>query len=326
MVTSTRRAISPSPEKHSYLTHTAVMANEVVSYLLTDLSGIYVDCTLGAGGHAMAILRAMTAEGRFIGIDRDKRAIVHFQQCSERWSSRITLFHSPYALLGDLLRSRDVRQVDGVLFDLGVASFQIDEPERGFSYLQDGPLDMRMDTSQRTTARLIVNEYGERALASMIRDNGGESRWRKIARAIIRARERASIETTLQLADIIRRTVPGPQAIKSLARVFQAIRIQVNGELEEFPAGLKTAVEFLKPGGRLVILCYQSLEDRAVKELFARFSGVCQCPKDFPQCVCGARKVLKVLTRRAVRPTVQEVERNSRARGARLRAAQKISS
>jgi 16S rRNA (cytosine1402-N4)-methyltransferase len=310
--------------KNSPLVHMSIMKEEMVSYLLTDLSGVYVDCTLGAGGHAVAILQALNPQGRLIGLDRDEQAIANFRRQSARWPSRVTLLHSRYALLGDLLRAEDILQVDGVMFDLGLASFQIDDPERGFSYLHDGPLDMRMDSSQPITARMVVNEYSEGDLTRIIRDYGEEPRWRRIVLAIVHARERAAIETTLQLAEIIRGNVPRANVIKSLSRVFQAIRIEVNGELEELRQGLEVAVTFLKPGGRLVIICYQSLEDRAVKGLFARLSGVCRCPKDLPQCICNPRKELQVLTRRAVRPTPQEVERNPRARSARLRAAEKV--
>jgi len=312
--------------KHSPLAHTPIMKEETVSYLLTDLSGIYVDCTLGAGGHTEAILKALNPQGRLIGIDRDQRAITNFRRHFARYLSRVTLFHSRHALLGDLLKGEGIFHVHGVLFDLGLASFQIDEPGRGFSYLHDGPLDMRVDSSQHITAETVVNEYGEGDLARVIREYGEEPSWRRVARAIVRARLRGSIETTFQLAEIVRRNIPRAHVIKSLSRVFQAIRVEVNGELEELRQGLEVAVAFLKPGGRLVVICYQSLEDRAVKSLFWRLSGVCQCPKNLPQCVCSPRKDLQVLTRRAVRPTAQERERNPRARSARLRAAQKMGS
>jgi len=315
---------SPSKGTQSHIAHIPVLKEEAISYLLTDRSGIYVDCTLGAGGHAEALLQTMSPPGILIGIDRDQRAIANFRQQERCWPCQVILFHTRYALLGDLLGPQNIRQVDGVLFDLGVASFQIDDPERGFSYRQDGPLDMRMDSSQKMTARVVINEYGEDDLARVIRDYGQERRWRRIARAIVRARGRHPVTTTQQLAGIIRAVVPEFQAIKSLSRCFQALRIEVNRELEELRAGLEAAVDVLKPGGRLVVICYQSLEDRVVKELFARLTGVCQCPKGLPQCVCGARKILQVLTGKAIRPTSQEAKRNSRARSARLRAAEKV--
>jgi 16S rRNA (cytosine1402-N4)-methyltransferase len=302
-----------------------VMVKETMGYLLTDLSGTYVDCTLGAGGHAAAILQSLNREGELIGIDRDERAIANFQRQLKRWPSRVILLHSRYALLGELLKNQDVVQVDGVLFDLGLASFQIDEPERGFSYLRDGPLDMRMDSNQKITAEFVVNAYDERTLGEVVRDYGEERHWRRVARAIVRARKHGPIESTLQLADIITGVIPKPQVIKSLSRCFQALRVHINRELDELRAGLDAAVSFLKPGSRLVVICYQSLEDRVVKELFAMHSGICQCPKDLPQCICGAQKVLQVLNRRAIRPSAKEIEDNPRARSARLRVAQKIS-
>lgn len=312
-------------EKNSILAHMPVMVKETMGYLLTDLSGTYVDCTLGAGGHAEAILQSLNPKGELIGIDRDERAIANFQRHLKHWPSRVILLHSRYALLSELIKNQDIGQVDGMLFDLGLASFQIDEPDRGFSYLRDGPLDMRMDSNQKVTAEFVVNGYDERTLGEVIRDYGEERHWRRVARAIVRAREHGSIKSTLQLADIIRGVIPKPQVIKSLSRCFQALRVHVNQELDELRAGLDAAVGFLKPGGRLVVICYQSLEDKVVKELFARYSGICHCPKDLPQCTCGAHKVLQVLTRRAIRPTAKEIEGNSRARSARLRVAQKIS-
>jgi len=326
MVMTTSLCTSPSMESHSILAHMPVMVKETMGYLLTDLSGIYVDCTLGAGGHAAAILQSLNPEGELIGIDRDQLAIANFQRQLKRWPSRVILLHSRYALLGELLQSQDIGQVDGVLFDLGLASFQIDEPERGFSYLRDGPLDMRLDSNQKITAEFVINDYDERTLAALIRDYGEERHWRRVARAIVRARKDGPIESTLQLADIIAGIIPKPQVIKSLSRCFQALRVHINQELDELRAGLDAAVNYLKPGGRVVVICYQSLEDKVVKELFARYSGICQCPKDLPQCTCGVQKVLRVLNRRAIQPTAKEIEANPRARSARLRVAQKISS
>jgi 16S rRNA (cytosine1402-N4)-methyltransferase len=180
-----------------------------------------------------------------------------------------------------------------------------------------------MDPSQSTTAGDIVNRYSEAELASVIREFGQERRWRSIARAIVRARQKEPLETTGQLARVITSAVPGAQVVKTLARTFQSLRVVINEELEELHRGLGSAVELLKPGGRLVVICYQSLEDRIVKDVFARFSGACQCPREMPRCVCGARKILQVLTRKARRPSAEEIEQNPRARSARLRAAEK---
>jgi 16S rRNA (cytosine1402-N4)-methyltransferase len=311
-------------QKQSDSIHHPVMAEETVSYLLIDPSGIYVDATFGAGGHAGRLLHSLGPQGRLIGIDRDDRAIDHFRRLPMSRDPRVTVFHSPFSRLKEILMSRDVDQISGILFDLGLASFQIDDPQRGFSYLQDGPLDMRMNTTSGKTAREIVNEYSEERLAGLIREYGQERRWRHIARAISREREKNPIEGTRRLADTIRSAIPQRLAVKSLARVFQALRIEINKELDELRRGLEAAVELLKAEGRLVVLCYQSLEDRIVKEAFTRFSGVCRCPKDLPRCVCGARPVLQILTRRALRPSSRELAENPRARSARLRAARKL--
>jgi len=323
MVMATNRAASPSEEKNTFLIHLPVMTEETLRYLLTDRSGIYVDCTLGAGGHAMAILQALSPGGRFIGIDRDKLSVDDFRRRSGRWSSKIILFHAAYSSLQDLLSSQNIRSVDGVVFDLGLASFQIDDPRRGFSYLQNGPLDMRVDTAQSKTARQVANEYDETSLGSVIRNYGQERRWRQIARAIVQARTSEAIDSTGQLAEIIKKIVPGPAVMKTLARTFQSIRVEVNRELEELQLGLPAAVAALKPGGRLVVICYQSLEDRLVKEVYSRLSGVCQCPRELPKCTCGAKKIIRVMNKRALRPRAQEIVNNPRARSARLRAVEK---
>ncbi len=311
-------------QKQSDLIHCPVMAEETVKYLLTDLSGIYVDATFGAGGHAGRLLQTLGGRGQLIGVDRDKRAVDHFRRLPISRDPRVSVVHSPFSQLKEILFSKDISQVSGVLFDLGMASFQIDDARRGFSYLHDGPLDMRMDTSNGRTAGDIVNEYDQEKLGGLIREYGQERRWRRIAGVIVRERAKGPIESTARLADIIRSAIPRHLAVKSLARVFQALRIEINEELEELRQGLEAAVELLKTEGRLVVLCYQSLEDRIVKEVFGRFSGVCRCPKDLPQCVCGARPVIQILTRKAVRPSAREVAQNPRARSARLRAARKL--
>ena len=311
-------------QTQSDLIHHPVMAEESVHYLFTDSSGIYVDATFGAGGHSSRLLSSLSPQGRLIGIDRDQRAIDHFHRLPMSRDSRVTLVCAHFSRLDEILSSRDIDQVSGILFDLGLASFQIDDPGRGFSYLQDGPLDMRMDRSTVLTAEQIINRYSEDQLAELIRDYGQERRWRRIAGAIVRERQKQPIESTARLADIVRSAVPHNLAVKSLARVFQSLRIKINDELEELRRGLETAVRFLTAGGRLVVLCYQSLEDRIVKEAFQYFSGVCRCPKDLPRCVCGAYPVLEILTRKAVRPTARELADNPRARSARLRAARKL--
>jgi 16S rRNA (cytosine1402-N4)-methyltransferase len=319
------RGMAPSfQQKQSNFFHLPVMAEEVVNYLLTNSSGIYVDATLGGGGHAERLLHSLDPHARLIGIDRDEMAINHVRKLSMNRDPRVSICHSPFSRLKDVLISMNIDRIGGILFDLGLASFQIDDPRRGFSYLQDGPLDMRMNIAEGATAGEIVNEYSEERLARVIREYGQERRWRRIAGTIVRERKRNSIERTSQLADIIRSVIPKQSAIKSLARVFQALRIEVNRELEELRRGLEAAVDLLETEGRLVVLCYQSLEDRVVKEIFQRRSGVCQCPKDLPHCICGARTELQILTKKALRPSAKELSQNPRARSARLRAARRL--
>ena len=312
-------------QKQSDLIHHPVLAEETVHYLFTDPSGVYVDATFGAGGHAGRLLRLLGPLGRLIGIDRDERVVGHFHHLPMSRDPRVTVVSSRFSRLEEILSSRDIDRVSGILFDLGLASFQIDDPRRGFSYLHDGPLDMRMDTSTGPTAEQIINSYSEDQLAELIREYGQERRWRRIAGAIARERQKRPITGTARLAEIVRSAVPRNLVVKSLARVFQSLRIQVNDELEELRRSLDTAVRFLAAEGRLVVLCYQSLEDRIVKEAFQYFSGACRCPKDLPRCVCGAHPVIEILTRKAVRPSAQELTDNPRARSARLRAARKLS-
>jgi len=311
-------------QKQSDLIHHPVMAEEAVSYLFTDPSGIYIDATFGAGGHAGRLLRSLGPQGRLIGIDRDEWAVDHFSRLPMSRDPRVTVVRSNFSRLEEILSSRDIDQISGILFDLGLASFQIDDPRRGFSYLQDGPLDMRMDTSTGLTAAQIINSCSEDRLAELIREYGQERRWRRIAGALAGERQKRPIESTIRLADIIRSVVPPNMVVKSLARVFQSLRIVVNDELEELRRGLDTAVRVLTDEGRLVVLCYQSLEDRIVKEAFQYFSGVCRCPRNLPRCVCGAHPIVEILTRRAVRPSAEELTDNPRARSARLRAARKL--
>jgi len=311
-------------QKQSDLIHQPVMPEETVHYLFTDPSGVYVDATFGAGGHAGRLLRSLGPQGRLIGIDRDGWAVDRFSRLPMSRDPRVTVVRSNFSRLEDILFSRDIDQISGILFDLGLASFQIDDPGRGFSYLQDGPLDMRMDDSKGPTARQIIDSYSEEQLARLIREYGQERRWRRIAAAIVTERQKESITSTARLADIVRSVVPQNRVVKSLARVFQSLRIVVNDELEELRRGLETAVRILTTEGRLVVLCYQSLEDRIVKEAFQYFSGVCRCPKDLPRCVCGAHPVIEILNRKAVRASAQEQIDNPRARSARLRAARKL--
>ncbi|WP_240610853.1 16S rRNA (cytosine(1402)-N(4))-methyltransferase RsmH [Ammonifex thiophilus] len=284
------------------------MVKEVLAYLAVKPGGLYVDCTVGGGGHAAAILALIGNEGRLIGLDRDPEALSFAR---ERLGSdpRVHLVHASFADLAEVLAGLGVKEVDGVLYDLGVSSYQLDRPERGFTYREDAPLDMRFDPSSPITAADLVNRLEEEELARIIREFG-EERWAKrIARFIVRARARRPILTTGQLVEIIKEAIPAPARRRGphpARRTFQALRIAVNQELEALKASLPQAADHLKPGGRLVVLSYHSLEDRLVKEFFRR------------------SPYLRPLTKKPLTPSPEEMERNPRASSCKLRAAEKI--
>ena len=303
-------------------THASVMLDEAVEKLITDVSGTYVDGTLGGGGHALEIISRLDG-GRLIGIDRDQEAI---DAASERLKGHnVSLVRDNFARLDEILDSLSIDRIDGMLLDLGVSSHQIDSAPRGFSYMHDAPLDMRMDTRQTLTAFDVVNAYSEDRLVKIFSGYGEERFSKRIARAIVDFRRSKTIDTTGQLVDVIKRAVPpikgGGHPAK---RVFQAIRIEVNDELSMLDGALKSAVNRLKIGGRLVVITFHSLEDRIVKSTFKELATDCICPKNIPVCVCGHRAQIKILGRAA--PTEEEIERNPRAKSAKLRAAEKIQS
>ncbi len=304
-------------------THASVMLDEAVEKLITDVSGTYVDGTLGGGGHALEIISRLDG-GRLIGIDRDQEAI---DAASERLKGHnVSLVRDNFARLDEILDSLSIDRIDGMLLDLGVSSHQIDSAPRGFSYMHDAPLDMRMDTRQTLTAFDVVNAYSEDRLVKIFSGYGEERFSKRIARAIVDFRRSKTIDTTGQLVDVIKRAVPpikgGGHPAK---RVFQAIRIEVNDELSMLDGALKSAVNRLKIGGRLVVITFHSLEDRIVKSTFKELATDCICPKNIPVCVCGHRAQIKILGR-AIAPTEEEIERNPRAKSAKLRAAEKIQS
>lgn len=303
--------------------HRPVLLHTAVDYLVTDPNGVYVDCNLGGGGHAKEILKRINANGLFVGLDADAQAIAFAEDTLSGYSNKIIrrVFSNQ---LDVVLLQEGLLPVHGVLFDLGISSFQVDSPKRGFSFQEEGPLDMRFDASQKLTAREVVNEYSPAELGRILREYGEEKHWKLIVRNIVNERTGAPIENTAQLAEIVSRAVPAKQLNKTLARVFQAIRIEVNGELERLKVSLEKAFQCLGKGGRLVVIAYHSLEDRIVKE-FLRYKALdCVCPPDFPQCVCDKVQEVEILTRRVVRPSIQEVAANPRSRSARLRAAEKI--
>ena len=303
--------------------HYSVLANECMELLDIKPDGIYVDCTLGGAGHTRLILSRLGENGRVIGIDRDNDALANAKEKIN--DSRFTPFKSNYEDVATVLDELGIEKADGFLFDLGVSSYQLDTPERGFSYINDAPLDMRMDTSGGITAYDVVNTYSESELARIIFEYGEDKFSRRIASRIVRERSEAPIATTGALADIISAAVPGqPKGGHPAKRAFQAIRIEVNGELSSVGKALESAAARLKKGGRIAVISFHSLEDRIVKNTFATLASPCTCPKDFPICVCNKVPTVKVVTRHPVLPSEEELKENSRSHSAKLRAAEGI--
>jgi len=303
--------------------HEPVLAAEAVDFLVTVPDGIYVDCTLGGAGHSEKILRKISDKGKLLCLDADADAVRFAEQRLADFPNKI-IRQVFYDHLQVVLFQENLLPVHGVLFDLGISSFQVDHRERGFSFQKEGPLDMRFNAQQKLTAEIVVNEYPPEKLEEILRLYGEERQWRRIARAIVEARQLERIRTTTRLADIVRRVVGAKFQNKSLARVFQAIRIEVNDELNRLRRVLDQAFESLVEGGRMVVISYHSLEDRMVKEFFRYKALDCVCPPEFPRCVCDKQAELRILTRKPVRPSAAEVEANPRARSARMRVAEKI--
>lgn len=306
--------------------HLPVMPVEALANLIGDEpGGLFVDATLGLGGHTELILQASPLN-RVIGFDRDAEAIALAKARLAEFGERFDAMHCDYRQIKSVLQERKIESVAGVLADLGVSSFQFDEPERGFSFKSDSPLDMRMDRSQRETAADLVNELSESELADVIYEFGEERAARRIARLIVAERAKGAIKTTAQLANLVVRAVhqKGHWRIHPATKTFQALRIAVNRELDELDQFVADAIEVLKPGGRLAIITFHSLEDRIIKQAFRFQSGHCVCPPSQPVCQCGTAKRVNVLTRKAIQPTDAEIAVNPRARSAKLRACQKL--
>jgi 16S rRNA (cytosine1402-N4)-methyltransferase len=308
--------------------HVPVLLAETLAALEPERGGLFVDCTLGMGGHAEAVLDASPAT-RLVGIDRDAEALALARARLARFGERVRTAHDDYRQIATVLeREAPGEPVAGVLADLGVSSYQLDEAERGFSFAREAPLDMRMDRSTGETAADLVGRLPERDLADLIYEYGEERASRRIARAICRARERGPIATTTELAEIVARASGIPrhkQRIHPATRTFQALRIAVNRELEELDRFLGDAVAALAaPGGRIAIITFHSLEDRIVKRTFNVLSGHCSCPPGFPVCVCGARRLIRPLSRKPVIASDRDIEANPRARSAKLRAAERV--
>jgi 16S rRNA (cytosine1402-N4)-methyltransferase len=300
--------------------HVPVLVREACEFLITDPDGIYVDATLGGGGHAMAVLSRLGSEGRLIGIDRDADAIRTMNGRIHEGERRLHLVHGAFGDMETWVAGLGFHRVHGVLFDLGVSSRQIDDPGRGFSYLTDGPLDLRMDTRSGLRASDIVNGFSEKALADLFYRYGEERRSRAIAAAVVEARAEGSIETTGRLAEAVRRRAPGRWQVKTLARVFQALRIEVNDELGQLAKGLAAAARLLAPGGRLVAITYHSLEDRLVKRFFR---PAAPDTRRTPIQTRAEETGFQMLTKKVVRPSREEIKANPRARSAKLRASEK---
>lgn len=306
--------------------HVSVLLNECLEGLNIKKDGKYVDCTLGGAGHSSQIIKRLDKDGLLIGIDQDKDALKAASKRLEEYDNKI-LVHNNFYNIGEIIDSLDIGHVDGILMDLGVSSYQLDEGERGFSYMQDAPLDMRMNRENEFSAYNVVNEYSEDELVKIIKDYGEERFAKRIANFIVERRSDSPIKTTLELVDIIKSAIPakarreGPHPAK---RTFQAIRIEVNGELRILNKAIEDGVERLNKGGRMAIITFHSLEDRIVKLKFRDLANPCKCPKEFPICVCGKIPTVKLVSRKAIEPSKEEVTENPRSRSAKLRVIEKL--
>lgn len=305
--------------------HIPVLLNEVIEGLNIDPDGIYVDGTLGGAGHSYEIAKRLKG-GRLIGIDRDEDAIAAASERLEPFSDRVTIVRGNYGDMADILGDIGISEVDGILLDLGVSSHQLDEAERGFSYREDAPLDMRMDRRDELTAYDVVNTYTEAELTRILKDYGEERFAGSIARHIVRARAERPVSTTFELSDIIKASIPAKYRDKKghpAKRSFQAIRIEVNHELDILRDSLNGMIDILKPGGRLCVISFHSLEDRIVKQAMRTAEDPCICPKDFPVCVCGRKPKGRCISKKAITAADNELDTNNRAHSAKLRIFEK---
>ena len=307
--------------------HESVLLEEVIRGLNIKPWGIYVDGTLGGGGHSFRIAEKLTEGGRLIGIDQDRDALQAAGQRLAPFEDRVTLVHDNYEHMGRVLSDLRIDKIDGILLDLGVSSYQLDNPERGFSYNTDAPLDMRMDRDDNAlTAREIVNTWPAEELANILRDYGEERYARAVAANIVKEREKGPLETTGQLSEIVRRSIPKKMQQRGgnpCKRTFQAIRIACNRELDVLADSLDEMMERLAPGGRFCVITFHSLEDRIVKTAFRRWENPCTCPPEFPVCVCGRKPMGKCVSRKAILPSKEELEHNKRSASAKLRIFEK---
>ena len=306
--------------------HVSVLLEECIEALNIKKQGYYVDCTMGGAGHSSHIVSNLNNDGRLIGIDQDTDALNAAREKLKDYNNVIYV-HNNFHNIYDILEELNIEKVDGILMDLGVSSYQLDAGERGFSYMQDAPLDMRMNRDKDFSAYDVINDYSEEDLYRIIKDYGEERFSKRIASFIVKRRNEKPIETTLELVDIIKAAIPakarrdGPHPAK---RTFQAIRIEVNGELEILDKAIDDSVKKLNSNGRLAIITFHSLEDRIVKNKFRDLGNPCKCPKEFPICACGKKPTVKVLSRKAIAPSDEEIEVNPRSRSAKLRVLEKI--
>lgn len=306
--------------------HVSVLLNECIDGLDIKPDGIYVDCTLGGAGHSLEILKRLSEKGLLIGIDQDTDALKAAGERLKDYNNKI-LVHNNFYNIKSILDELKIDKVDGILADLGVSSYQLDNPERGFSYMHDAKLDMRMDRDNSFSAYNVVNDYSEEELARIIKEYGEEKFAKRIANFIVKERQNKKIETTFELVEIIKKAIPakarreGPHPAK---RTFQAIRIEVNGELRIIEQMIRDGVDKLNRGGRIDIITFHSLEDRIVKNTYKNLENPCTCPKDFPICVCHKIPKVKVVTRKPIEASNEELEYNPRSRSAKLRIAEKL--
>ena len=306
--------------------HKSVLLNECIDGLNIKPNGIYVDGTLGGAGHSSEILKKLSEQGKLIGIDRDEDALKAAKERLKEYSN-VIYYHGNHDDIKEILEDLNIEKVDGILLDLGVSSYQLDERNRGFSYLGENVLGMRMDKTQKLDARIVINNYKEEELAKIIYDYGEERFSRQIAKNICIERKKQEITTTKQLVDIIEKSIPAKFRNKDshpAKRTFQAIRIEVNDEIRPLYQTVINSIDCLKPGGRLCIITFHSLEDRAVKNAYIDAEGKCICPPGLPYCACGAVKKGKIITKKPVLPTKEEMENNSRSKSAKLRIFEKI--
>ena len=307
--------------------HVSVLKKESIEGLHINPSGTYVDGTFGGGGHALEIISRLNGNGRLIGIDQDRDAIENGRTKLEPYKNKAQLVRDNFSNIQNIMKDLHIESIDGILLDIGVSSHQLDEGTRGFSYMQDAELDMRMDDRNPITAKQMIAEYSEAELSRIIREYG-EERWAsRIAQFIVQERAKMPINTTAELVEVIKKAVPkkarqdGPHPAK---RTFQALRIAVNRELEILEGSIRDMVDLLKPGGRICIITFHSLEDRIVKQTFQSLEHPCTCPPEFPVCVCGKKPSVRIITRKPIVPSEEEVAANPRARSAKLRIAEKI--